>query len=98
MKDIYLKTITTHQGLKELFEDLVKDGKAYHPEDDAWDLVDDPFTKEESIALNARMEEAYRLPWGNSLYGGDATVGYDCPCDMLISLESGVLDYGEADQ
>lgn len=60
----------------EFLNRLYKDGLMYHPEDDAFDIVDENdekfFTHEEAWLLNERMDEVFKV--------------MDDPCDHVLKL------------
>tara|TARA_R110000772_G_scaffold27652_3_gene70179 strand:+ start:127 stop:534 length:408 start_codon:yes stop_codon:yes gene_type:complete len=85
-KEIYTQPIASFHQAAKLFLDLLSEGKDYHPEDDALDIG--IFTEEEAKALNERMAEMYRLPWNQEEDCIDDENSYECPCDMLMSLDA----------
>lgn len=79
----YTWPITTHAQLEQLLTLLEKQGKSFHCEDNANEIVhgqtgERTFTNDEAMYLNQRMWEAYELDWDGHPDG--------CPCGMVIRI------------
>lgn len=75
--------ITTMREAEEFLFLLHMNSEAFHPEDDANDLVGDPFTKEEGDKLNELMSQI------NEIHNFD-------PCEYLLSIQyDTVIQHGE---
>lgn len=85
MKTILPAGIGTVEQAKALLTDLHANGEAFHPEDDATDLVTDVFTQEEGESLNALMLDIYNLPGNDGRHVG--ILAFD-PCEFLIELDN----------
>ena len=92
MKTILPTGITTIEEAKRLLTDLLNNGESFHPEDDASDLVGDPFTAEEATQLNKLMEDIYNLKGNESHH----KMIFD-PCGFLLELDPGYLTMRNAD-
>lgn len=84
---LFFKPITDLEGAKTLLRYLHAKGLDFHCEDDA-STIEDPvtgpvFAADEAEALNARMEEAWRLDWPEYI---------GCPCGYALALDP---DYTE---
>ncbi len=73
MKTKLPEKITTIEEAKKFLLDLHLNNEVFHPEDDANDLVNDPFTKEEGDKLNELMDQIH------------STLNFD-PCEYLLDL------------
>ena len=77
MKSYFTTPITTEDDAKNFIDSLHKDEILFHPEDDAYDIIDRDgtrlFTDEEALELNNRLDEVYQ-------YMKD-------PCEYIIQHE-----------
>lgn len=85
-------TINTVEEAKAFLTELYNNGESYHPEDDANELVGDPFTKEEGLKLNELMESIYNLK-GNDGRHSDPMI-FD-PCEYLMDLDGHIFINGD---
>jgi len=79
----YEKEIKSIDDFILLLADLYFDGKAYHCEDDALEVINGQtqeliFSKQEATELNKRMGEAYDLDWSGT---------NTCPCGIALAIE-----------
>lgn len=75
MKTILPTRINSIKEAKALLTQLHLNSEAFHPEDDATDLVAPIFTVEEGAKLNSLMEDIYLLH------------GFD-PCEFLLYIQN----------
>jgi hypothetical protein len=78
---IYTTTIIDCGGVKTLLTHLHSEGKLYHCEESAHEIINleskaPTFTEKEASALDQRMEEAYALKWPEG----------ECPCSLGLEL------------
>jgi hypothetical protein len=95
MKTILPEKISTIKEAKDFLTELHKNGESFHPEDDANDLVGDPFTKEEGDKLNQLMADIYNLPGNDGFHDGRILF---CPCEHLLSLDHDYMRNFGADE
>jgi hypothetical protein len=82
MKTTLPAAINTIGEAENFLTSLHNNNEAFHPEDDATDLVGDLFTQSEGEQLNKLMNDIYNLEGNN---GNHATPIFD-PCEFLLSL------------
>ena len=84
MKTKLPKEILTIQQAKSFLFHLFNNAEAYHPEDDAFDVLwlncPEP-SEQEKIQLNKLMDDIYALPGNNSA----KDMAFD-PCGYLIDI------------
>lgn len=83
MNAVYAAPITKHEQLERLLTLLHEQGKTYHCEDNAHEIIhgatgERTFSSDEAVHLNQRMVEAYQLDWDGHPDG--------CPCGMVIRI------------
>ncbi len=88
MKTILTTSIYTQDQAVKFITDLYNNGESYHPEDNANDLVGDPFTKEEGDQLNKLMQDIYNLEGNKGMY---PNLTFD-PCELLLNLSGHVME------
>lgn len=86
MKTVLPEAIKTKAEAEQFLTDLVNNKEAFHPEDDAHDIVwqsGETPTFEECEQLNKLMEDIYKMP-GND---GSQLAPFFCPCEFILSLD-----------
>lgn len=88
MKTALPDSIKTVEEAKAFLTALHSNSEAFHPEDDAhdilWDLENVP-TYEECEQLNKLMDDIYNLPGNDGKH--DNSIAF-CPCGFLLDLNN----------
>ncbi len=87
MKTNLPKEIKTVEQAKVFLTELYKNGEAYHPEDDATDIVwnlpeQQHPTHAEAVQMNKLMQDIYNLPGNKDKY---PNLEFD-PCEVIMDL------------
>lgn len=82
MKTLLPAKIETVEQAKQFLSDLHSNNETFHPEDDATQLVGDPFNQQEGTQLNKLMSDIYNLEGNNSAQD----MIFD-PCQFLLELD-----------
>ncbi len=96
MKTTLPPEIKTVDQAKAFLTELYKNNEAFHPEDDATDMIwnlpikQQP-TKAEAMQLNKLMEDIYYLDGNN---GNHANPKF-CPCEFLLNLDPDYVKMSE---
>jgi len=88
MKTILPLSIDTIEAAKKFLTDLVNNNEAFHPEDDAHEIVwelpkDQQPTVLERNRLNKLMEDIYNLKGNDGRH--DNSIAF-CPCGFIIDI------------
>lgn len=82
MNTVLPQSINSIEDAKKFLTDLYNNEETFHPEDDATDLVGDPFTFDEGTQLNKLMDDIYNLAGNESV----KSMVFD-PCEFILNLD-----------